>query len=286
MSKLIEKVILAQLSNHLLNNNLYNANQSAYRVGHSTETALMKVVNDLLLALDKKKVSVLTLLDLSCAFDTIDHDILLSRLEHVFGITGTALCWFKSYLSNRTQTVCINNHCSDSEAIVYGVPQGSVLGPVLFVLYTAPLSDVVALHSAISHSFADDTQLHKSSDPSDVSTLVKDMESCITDVKFWMTKNKLKLNDDKTEVLVISSPRLSLTVPLPESVTVGNTTVKCSNSAKNLGVILDSHLTMQKHVMTVIRNVNFELRRISSIRHFLTTEATKTLVSAFVLSLA
>ena len=284
VSKVIEKVVLSQLCNHLQANKLFNPCQSAYRPGHSTETALLKVVNDLLLSLDEGKLSVLTLLDLSAAFDTIDHTILLSRLEHVFGISGSALNWFSSYLLNRTQIVSVQNTNSDPTSISFGVPQGSVLGPVLFVLYTSPLSEIISSHSVLHHSYADDTQLQKSVTPSHVGDLIQSMQACIHDVKSWMTCNKLKLNDDKTEALIISSPRLSVSEPLPDTMLVGDATITFSDKAKNLGVVLDSHLTMQAHTAAVIRTVNFELRRISSIRHYLSVDCTKTLVSAFVLS--
>ena len=161
ISKIIEKVVLLQLSHHLSINNLFNRDQSAYRPGHSTETALNKVMNDLLLSLDSGNISILTLLDLSAAFDTIDHNILLSRLEHVFGISGTPLSWFRSYLLERQQTVVIQTHRSNPAVNSYGVPQGSVLGPILFILYTTPLSNVISSHDVLSQSFADDTQLQK-----------------------------------------------------------------------------------------------------------------------------
>ena len=125
----------------------------------------VKVMNDLLCSLDHGNASVLTLLDLSAAFDTIDRTILLRRLEHVFGIHDTALHWFSSYLTNRTQTVTVNNCSSGPVTISCGFPQGSVLGPVLLFLYTAPLSDVMDSHSVLHHSFADDTQLQKSIPP-------------------------------------------------------------------------------------------------------------------------
>jgi hypothetical protein len=284
VSKLIEKVVLSQLSAHLKTNHLFNPLQSAYRPGHSTETALVKIVNDLLLALDQGKVSILTLLDLSAAFDTIDHGLLLSRLEHVFGVRDSALLWFSSYLSNRTQTVSINNSTSDPALLRYGVPQGSVLGPVLFVLYTAPLADIMTTHSVLHHSYADDTQLQKSADPKGFDTLVNSMQECIRDVKSWMTFNKLRLNDEKTEVMVVSSPRISTSLQLPDSITIGNATVPYSDSVKNLGVTLDSHLTMHAQILSIVRAVNYELRRIGSIRHYLSEQATQTLVSAFILS--
>ena len=139
----------------------------------------------------------------------------------------------------------INNCRSDPKLISCGVPQGSVLGPVLFVLYTAPLSDVFASHFVIDHSFADDTQLQKSSEPHQLDNAIQSMETCISDVKSWMTHNKLRLNDDKTEALVVCSQRMSASLSLPESLSVGNASVPFSKSAKNLGVTIDSNHTMQ-----------------------------------------
>ena len=234
----------------------------------------MKVMNDLLRSLDRENVSVLPLLDLSAAFDTIDHTILLQRLEHVFGMHHTALHWFSSYLTNRTQTVTVNNCGSAPVTISCGVPRGSVLGPVLFVLYTAPLSDVMDSHSVLHHSSADDTQLQKSAPPQQVDELIQSKQQCVYDVKSWMTHNIPKLNNDKTEALIISAPRISNSIPLPDSFFIGNSTVRFSQSTKYLGVTLDMHLTMTAHVVNLIRTANFELHRINSIRHYLSVQAT------------
>ncbi|WP_419588267.1 RNA-directed DNA polymerase, partial [Thiolapillus sp.] len=172
LSKVAEKLVLSQLSEYLNANQLFSPVQSAYRPNHSTETALVKIVNDLLLALDDGKVSVLTLLDLSAAFDTIDHNILLHRLEHAFGITGTALSWIRSYLSDRDQTVVVNGLKSEPFRLLYGVPQGSVLGPVLFVFYTKPFDDIFDIHSVCHHLFADDTQMQNSSSLDQLDTTI------------------------------------------------------------------------------------------------------------------
>ena len=136
LSKVLEHVVLTQLMTHLETHNLLEPFQSAYRKCHSTETALLRVVNDLLQASDDGYVSILSLLDLSAAFDTIDHVILSQRLSSTFGCTGTALGWFQSYLSNRTQSVFVNDIQSAPSNLKYGVPQGSVLGPILFTMYT------------------------------------------------------------------------------------------------------------------------------------------------------
>ncbi|XP_070182474.1 uncharacterized protein [Littorina saxatilis] len=178
--------------------------QSAYRADHSTETALLKVANDLLTACDSGSVSLLALLDLSAAFDTIDHDILLARLNTTFGITGTALGWFCSYLTGRTQAVVIQNRHSEDTILKYGVPQGSVLGPVLFTMYIQPLGKVIKHHNVLYHMFADDTQLQKSAHTKQFTELVQSIESCSDHIKQWMTVNKLKMNDDKTEIMPLS----------------------------------------------------------------------------------
>ena len=235
---------------------------------------MLRIVNDILSALDNISVRLL-LLDLSAAFDTLDHQILLSRLNSVFGIQSTALQWFHSYLSDRYQSTSVNNSSSSPSQLMYGVPQGSVLGPILFVLYTTPLSDIIANHSVNHQLFADDTQLQKSAPLNEVTNLTKELNACTDNIKTWMTENQLKLNDDKTEALLFpfSSSLNSSTVPLPDSITLGSHNVPFSDSARNLGFILDSKLSMKKHIIKICQTAYFELKRISSIRRFLTEDA-------------
>ena len=147
LSKVMKRLVLSQLNEHLNYNNLFSPLKSAYRPNHSIETALLRVFRGLLTALDNNKICILTLLNSSAAFDTIDHQILLTRLQQSFGIFGSALSWFRSYLSNRTQAITVNGLHSQQTTIHFGVPQGSVLGPVLFILYTQPLFDVVEKHT-------------------------------------------------------------------------------------------------------------------------------------------
>jgi hypothetical protein len=238
-------------------------------------------LNDLLVASDDSKVSVLTLLDLSAAFDTIDHEILLTRLRTVFGIEDLALSFLASYLSERRQAVWISGFASDPTLLKYGVPQGSVLGPLLFLLYTQPLSNVIDTH-AVSHSeFADDTQLYNSSHPSQVQSLLSTIEHCISDVRQWMTQNKLQLNDSKTEALLVGGGgRLDQTPKL----TIGHSDIPFSDSVRDLGVMFDSKLSMKSHVNKVCQVTYYELRKISTIRHYLSQQATKTLVTTLILS--
>ena len=152
----------SQDSSYLNSHNLCNTCQSAYRPGHSAETALLKVVYDMFLSLNKGNISVLALHDLSSAFDTIDHPILVHRLHTEFIFTDIVLQWFSSYLTDRTHYVSLSNHCSAIAPVHTGVPQGSVLGPMLITMYVKPLSAIIDSHSIIHHSFDDDLLLQMS----------------------------------------------------------------------------------------------------------------------------
>ena len=153
------------------------------------------------MALDTRKCVILLLLDLSAAFDTIDHEILLRRLHSKFGIKGKAHAWLRSYLTGRTQFVRINGTNSSVHYLKYGVPQGSVLGSLLYLLYTSPLGDIIRKHGIDFHQYADDTQLYTAfSFENDVklSVAIDSIERCLVEIFNWMAVNKLKFNTDKT----------------------------------------------------------------------------------------
>ena len=176
LSKLLEKAVSDRLRQHLEEINGLPKHQSAYRRGHSTETALLKIVNDLLLSADRGEVSALCLLDLSAAFDTVDHQLLLSRLEGRFGVVSKALDWFQSYLHGRSFSVTYGSSLSNVVHLACSVPQGSVLGPLLFVLYTAELVDIAAAMGVNLHMYADDTQLYVHCKPSATSDAVAKLD--------------------------------------------------------------------------------------------------------------
>ena len=283
LSKVLEKVVLIQIENHLVVNGLKDVYQSAYKSKHSTETALLKVTSDLLIATDDGKVSVLALLDLSAAFDTLGHSILLKRLNLSFGVSGTALKWFESYLSDRQQTVVANGNTSLPAPLRFGVPQGSVLGPALFTIYSQPLSQVIVKHGFNYHRYADDTQIYKSAQVQDANSIVDALNECMSDVSEWMACNKLKLNEEKTEILITGTP-VKVQAANISSITVCGEPITTVNAVKNLGVIIDSNLSMDKHISHIRKVCYLELRKIAQLRPYLTTEATNKLVCSFMTS--
>uniref|UniRef100_A0A672ZWH4 Reverse transcriptase domain-containing protein n=1 Tax=Sphaeramia orbicularis TaxID=375764 RepID=A0A672ZWH4_9TELE len=207
LSKVFEKVVSKQLVHYLTENNLFEPLQSAFRANHSTETALTKVVNDLLLNADSDCASVLLLLDLSAVFDTVDHCILIERLEYHFGISGKVLSWLKSYLSERSQCVLFNNVLSEPCMVKHGVPQGSVLGPLLFSLYLAPLGKLLHSLEIDFHCYADDLQLYMPLTCENRPNLSK-IEACLSAVRDWLSENFLFLNSAKTEMMIIGPQKL------------------------------------------------------------------------------
>uniref|UniRef100_A0A674PN03 Reverse transcriptase domain-containing protein n=1 Tax=Takifugu rubripes TaxID=31033 RepID=A0A674PN03_TAKRU len=255
--------------------------QSGFRAHHSTETALLKVTNDLLIASDHGLVSMLVLLDLSAAFDTVDHSILLQRLEHVIGIKGTALDWFRSYLSDRYQFAHVHGVPSSYSRVSHGVPQGSVLGPILFTLYMLPLGNIIRQHGINFHCYADDTQLYLSMKPEETEKLVK-LQTCLKDIKSWMSSNFLLLNPGKTEVMVFGPEPLR--DRLDHMITLDGISLTSSLSVRNLGVTFDQNLSFNSHIKLVSRSAFFHLRNISKIRKLLMQPDAEKLVHAFVTS--
>ena len=281
MSKVLELAVSTRLSSYLGDHDLREQFQSAYKPSHSTETALIRVKQDILQQIDQKRGALLVLLDLSAAFDTIDHSILLSRLQTEYGIKETALQWFTSYLTGRSSRVSMKGKYSETHYTRYGVPQGSVLGPRLFTMYIRPVGDIIKRHDLQYHLYADDTQIYCSFDPRNQASLdeaCNKLETCIGELSRWMTSNMLKLNEDKSEIILLSSSRLRPSGDL--SLQIGNATVDPSTTVKNLG----QTLSMSEHVRRVCQVANFHMRNICHVKKYLTGEACSHAVRSLVLS--
>ena len=282
VSKMLERTVANQLNSYLTQHNLLDPFQAAYMKRHSTETTLVRVTNDILRALDRGNEAVLVLLDLSAAFDTIDHCVLVQRLRDRYGISGTALEWLMSHLCDRAQSVIIGSSKSSATPLKFGVPQGSVLGPLLFSLYVGPIGDLLRKYGIDYMCYADDTQLYLTFDAQAAATSVVKLEHCVRDIQAWMCENKLKLNEGKTEVIHFNS-KFRSSEPI-QSIVIGTTFVDACESARNLGVILDSSMTMANQLCSLSRSATNSLRYIGRLRKYLDEDSTKKLVNAFVIS--
>lgn len=279
LHKLIEKSILSQLLPHLMKNKCIPNFQSAYRPHHSTETALCRIYNDILQNIQNSKTSLLIMLDLSAAFDTIDYNLLYLDLINA-GVKSQALKLLKSYLIGRFQKVSMNGTVSSPQELHYGVPQGSVLGPILFSLYSSKLTEIIEAHGLDYHVYADDTQIYMPI--TNINTSKSSIKILLNDIKIWMHNRKLQLNESKTEVFLINGP-LKNEVGLSESVEFIEN-IKTVDSVRNLGVILDSKLNFNKHFNHIVKTCNFHLRRFSSVIKFLDKDSVKVLMHAFITS--
>jgi len=207
LSKTVERLVSMQLLPYLERSGLLPPYQSGFRANHSTETALLSLLSEIYSAIDKSQLTLLALYDVSSAFDMVDHEILLQRLEISCGIKGTPLLWFRSYLSERSQMIISGNSRTQWVPIKLGVPQGSVLGPLLFILYTADIPTLFSNHRATGHLFADDVQAFVHGPPSDQLLLTGYIETLSQDLHRWMSSNRLSLNSSKTQFIWFGTPQ-------------------------------------------------------------------------------
>ena len=223
----------------------------------------------------------LLLLDLSAAFDTVDHEILLGRLSSRFGIKGKTLDWLRIYLTDRTQLVKVDDASSTVRPLHWGVSRGSVLGPILYLLYTSPLGDIVREHGLSFYFYADDSQLYTSfacNDTSDPVAAKQRLENCVADINLWMTTNKLKLNNDKSEFLFLHS-RFRHSLP-PPTISVGMENIRPSQQARNLGVIFYDTMSLSP----IVKGAFYHIRNISKVRKYISKSTIEVLLHSFVSS--
>ena len=284
LSKLIEKCSHLQLTEHIAKNNLFPNLQSGYRKGHSCETAVIKIHNDVLMAMDRKSHVILMLIDLSAAFDTINHEYLLRRLQKIYNIDGDVLLWIKSYLSNRTFRVNVNGTYSEEAELLIGVPQGSILGPLLFILYTKGLQSLASKYNFSIHLYADDTQIYFEYDPKgDCVPIIEALKKCFSDIKSWMADNYLKMNDSKTEIMEIHSSYTS--EPPYDSFELGGCFIDSTDKAKNLGFWFDRDLSLDAQISQVAQTCYVNMRKLRRIGSKLSGDLKVQLVHACIHSI-
>ena len=229
---------------------------------------------------------ILLLLDMSTAIDTIEISQLLTTLNDCFGVKEMALKWIKSYMSHRFFSVQVAGESSTWNELRYGVPQGSVLGPLLFSAYTTPIRDILNKHNVSYHKFADDLQIYVDYNPAtsgEVERVQLLLKACIEDVQQWMLMNKLKLNADKTEYITFLSPFQLKKFGLFD-IQVGDVTISPVKSVRNLGAYMNTHSTVSAQVDAICKKCNYHLRRIGSIRRYLTRDIVQGVVVALILS--
>ena len=237
VSKTLERLVNRRFTEHTDKQPLLPDTQSAYRQHYSTETALVKMHNDIVIAIDRGNVGALVLLDLSAAFDTVDHKILIDILQRRFGIVGNALNWMASYLDSRSQQVSFGSKMSTVTGLSCGVPQGSVLGPKQFLAYTEDLIDIFNKHEVSHLGYADDSQGFAQSDPDDVSLIVASLQATVCDVSSWCSSRRLKLNEDKTEIIWFgSSTKLSKLSPADMKLQLDGAIIDPTHVVRDLGV--------------------------------------------------
>ena len=288
LAKIIEKTILVQLSKYLSDSQLYIESQSAYRKEHSCETAVLKIVNDIQSEIDDNNMVILLMLDLSAAFDTIDQDILLSKLNKKYKIKGNALKLITSYLKKRTYAVHINEQWSSTHNLTYGVPQGSILGPMLFSLYISEIEEIALQKGLTPQLYADDTSMYIGFQPlTDFSTSGEKIGECLSNIKHFMKNNFLKLNVDKTQIIFCGRPTiLSLHQSRIQEIctVIGVDEQNVKTSAKSLGAVIDSSLKFDDMIFETCRGAYFKLNKLQNMRNMLPEDVKLTLIKCYILS--
>jgi hypothetical protein len=286
VSKVAEKCMLHQLNGYMDSQSLLPDYLSAYRSHRSTETVLIRLHNDVLMTMEKQEVMALAAIDLSAAFDTVDHQTLLNVLHKRLGVADKALKWIENYLRPRSFQVQVNGTLSSKRELNFSVPQGSCAGPVLYNIYVSTLEQDIKHYCMGLIGYADDQLTYRAfkagSQASEIKT-VSELEKCLADINSWMSKNRLKMNPGKTEFILFGS-RQQLKKCETSSIEVCGVDVKRSSCIKFLGAWLDEELNMKRHISEVTRRCNNTLHNILQIKKYLTKDALSQLVLSLVIS--
>ena len=276
---------LLQLNEHMSENALHIPQQSGYKSNHSCETVLLKILNDVLIALDSGCCSILLLLDLSAAFDLVDHDELVSTLQYEIGLEDKVLKWFSSFLSNRTQYTNISGCQSERRSMKHGVPQGSVLGPVLFNIYVRNFISMLEQAGFIVHGYADDHQLiYKFRIEFQYNAICHSLPRGLILISEWMDSHFLKLNAGKSQLLIFTPRNIRDKLCMNSVYIGGNQFIPVSLEAMNLGVKLDFQLSFSPQISMVVSQSYKQISNIGKIRKYLKVEDLKTIVQSLVVS--
>ena len=279
LSKVCERIALNQFVPYLESNQRLSSTQSGNKKFHSTETSLIHTTDVVLEAIDKKKTTAVVLLDMSKAFDSIHHNILLDKLRDV-GVSIPALRWFNSYLTNRNQMVRINSTISDVLPLVSGVPQGSIMGPLLFTIYVNDLSTVS--RNCSTECYVDDTKVYMSFNVKDCDNAIAAVNEDLHNIRNWCFGNGLLLNPQKTKLIVYGSRQMREKLPEFQLSLLGKNLVPV-DSVKDLGVTFDKYLTFNEHTTYTVSACISALAQISRVKHIFKNELI-TIINALVFS--
>lgn len=281
-SKLLEKLVSIQFSDYLTSYNIMPRLQSGFRQGHSTSTALIKVVNDIAKNMDNSEITFLVLLDQSKAFDLVNFNLLISKLNYI-GVDGVELLWFKNYLNHRSQRVKFNDEYSNSRVTKNGVPQGSILGPILFSTFMLDVPPIFRFSSL--HMYADDIQIYISCKASEASVreTINNLNSDLEAFSIWCKENGLRINPQKSVTMCIGNEVLKKPLDIESyDIIVNKDTIKYVQQVKNLGVIIDSSLNFNAHVNNVTKQSFMTLKALYQFKHSLSEDVKMTLMRSLI----